>query len=192
MAKRSSGKGFRPGQKVSYQFLSAGGRRYVDVNKYWDILPRKEQIGIEMAARYKGRDLRLFNKEEFDAFMTFGEKSRKEQIDIITGRTGIEALDVLSENYAKGLNWMNTPELATRFLGMYNAIKEEGDATKLEMFMEELPDLYLYYKDRESDPSKAHQDRRKAFDQTTAQDQVDEFKRVLALYEENWDKTHNK
>ena len=173
---------------VSYNFLTMGGRRFVQLTpERFSRLSSKEQTYIETTARYTGEDIREITREDWESIKD-APGAWQRMIDITTGRVAIEAMDTLSDNYSKGLEWMNNRDLATRFKGLYNALQQAGETDMIEQLMRDLPQLNLYYKDK----GKSHVKRQDTFNQAVAEDQLEEFDRVLKQYEEEWDMFYKK
>lgn len=169
---------------VSYNFLTMGGRRFVQLTpERFGRLSSKEQTYIETTARYTGEDIREITREDWEGIKD-APGAWQRMIDITTGRVAIEAMDTLSTNYSKGLEWMGRPDLAVRFKGMYNALQQAGETERLAFIMKhELPSLFLYYKDK----GKSHVKRQDTFEQQTAEDQIEEFERAITRLEEEYD-----
>lgn len=171
-------------RRVSYNFLTMGGARFVQLTpERFAMLSKKEQTYIETTARYTKEDLREITREDWEGIKD-APGAWQRVIDITTGRVAIDAMDTLSINYSKGLEWMGRPDLATRFKGLYNALLKAGETDRLEFIMKhELPNLNLYYKDK----GQSHVKRQKTFDQQTAEDQIEEFESALDRLEEEYD-----
>lgn len=168
---------------ISYSFLTMGGRRFVELTpERFAKLNKKEQANIEVAARYTGVDIRFFNKEDWKQVFS-APNADKTLWNIITGKVAQEAIDTLSANYAKGLDWMGRHDLSIRFIALYNNLKDSAYADMINQLIEELPQLNLYYKDK----GRSHTKRQETFSQEVAEDQIEAFESVLSSYETEWD-----
>lgn len=167
-------------RRYSYSFLTMGGRRFVQLTpERFERLLEKEQENILRTAKYTGEDIRLLTKEDWNTLNevpNIGGKVYSRLVDIARGTVVAEVSDISITNYAEGLRKAGYITLADRF-ELYARDLKSRDQAAFELFMEnEMPDLYLFYKDK----GKSHVKRQRAYNQETADEQIEDIAVLLA------------
>lgn len=168
-------------RRYSYAFLTMGGRRWVELTpERFERLYEKEQENILRTAKYTGEDIRQMKKEDWEQLAGLDEIGRKvytRLTDIARGRVAAQVEDISVTNYAQGIRMAGNEELATVFEALARTFqkKNKGD---FDIFMKEIPDLYLFYKDK----GKSHVKRQNAYVQETAEEQIEEMEEILNEY----------
>lgn len=158
-------------KRYSYSFLTMGGRRFVELTpERFSRLHQKEQENILKTAKYTGEDIRKLTKEDWKQLYQYdgiGEKAYKRAVDIARGHVVASVEDIIITNYVEGIKKMGHPGLSREFEELARELKE-SNPDKYEMFMQEIPDLFLFYKD----VGKSHVKRQGTFIQEVAEDQI--------------------
>lgn len=169
-------------RRYSYAFLTMGGRRFVQLTEErFNRLYQREQENILKTAKYTGEDIRKITKEDWltlNAQGKIGEKAYKRAVDIAKGIVSASAEDIIIGNYKVGIETMGDTDLAKRFEDIAKYLKN-NDTAKFEMFMKEIPDLFLFYKDK----GQSHVKRQKTFNQELAEDEIAELDAIIEEYE---------
>lgn len=170
-------------RRYSYAFLTMGGRRFVQLTEErFNRLYQREQENILKTAKYTGEDIRKITKEDWltlNAQGKIGEKAYKRAVDIAKGIVTASAEDIIISNYKVGIETMGDTDLAKRFEDIAKYLKR-SDSAKFEMFMKEIPDLFLFYKDK----GQSHTKRQKTFNQELAEDEIAELELIIEEYEQ--------
>lgn len=167
-------------KRTTYMKLTKGGKSFVELNaKNFGRLVEREQQAIAKTAKYTGEDIRLFTKGDWEKLSETPEiakKTYKRFADIASGNVYAEVTDIAISNYADGLRKAGYISLADRF-ELYAKDLKSRDQDAFDLFMEtEMPDLYLFYKDK----GKSHVKRQRAFNQETADEQIEDISLLLA------------
>ena len=166
----------------SYAFLTMGGRRFVELTpERFDRLLKKEQENIIRTAQYTGEDLRKLTKRdwiELQSMNEIGKKVYERAVKIARGEVTAEVEDITITNYGMGLDMMGRSDLKERFDRLARDLKA-NNPDEFEVFMQEVPDLFLFYKDK----GKSHVKRQATFVQATAEDAIEQMEILLDIYE---------
>ena len=170
-----------PRVSTSYRALTKGGTRFVPLNpKNFAKLKESEQRNIKKMADYTDEDMRQVTKEDWESLKKAGLEvaTYRRYNDIVNGKAVNDIEDSIIKNFTKGLIQAGRKDLAERFEKLASNYRT-NDPSRFDVFMKEVPDLYLYYKDK----GKSHVKRQATFSQSVASDQIEQTEAILDAYE---------
>lgn len=170
--------------KITLKFLTRGYKRIVYLRPgTLEKLPQEEQDRLRKY--YEVTGTQMYNIDEITARElhrsedTFTRQAFLEELEkIYTGQKLYELYEITIANYATGLRIAGRSDLATRFETFAKKLHDQN-IHDFEIMMEDLPNLYLFYKDRD----KSHTKRQKIFNNEVAESQIEYFESKLEEYE---------
>ena len=171
-------------RRYGYRFLTMGGRRFVELTgERFERLYEREQQDIIRTAKYTGEDIRKITKADWESMYKDNPPEIKSKLlqrygEIARGIVSAGMEDIIITNYANGLRIAGREDLARRFERLARNLRHDNPA-EFELLMAEVPDLYLFYKDK----GRSHTKRQSVFNQETAEEQVEQFEAIIDEYE---------
>lgn len=167
--------------KITYKTLTANYTKFVPITPkiYKNVLTNKERYYIRKQAIQGREDIREIGATDMGNLpQEIYTKNMNRIKNILSGDVYIENRERYVDNYIKGLQAQGFLGIKTQtIIDKMMYLKERLPSSKFDKLYQELPDLYLYYKDK-----KSNRKRNDAYDEEVAEDAIEQAEDVMDEY----------
>lgn len=159
-------------RKNYYQRISKDYTEFVEITpEIYRKLTKKQKKYIRTQAKHYREDIRNIHKENFNTIPDdIRTKIEQRALDIVKGKIYSENMTTTIDNYRKGIKFNGNEELDNKFKALTN-VMNEGE---LDNLFDDIPNLYLYYKD-----TTGHAKRNQELSQTTIDDSLEQLGEII-------------